>query len=378
MSNPSSPSPQQDPPSNTSPPPPSELPLALPAPPGSTSTPPTTATVRPNPRRLPPPCWSHEETIALIDAYRDKWYTLRRGNLKATHWQEVADAVGSRCPMATPPKTAVQCRHKMEKLRKRYRTEIQRARSMPVSRFVSSWVHFKRMDAMEKGPNVKPDYHSDSPDEDNEEDEDDDQEQDFYEDGYRNGSVNTKSVQKLYRNGIGNSGASVSGSGGGGGGGGSSGGFRIRIPTGVSIAQPGPRFYGKMDQKYVANPNPNPNPNPNKGNFGGSGSGSVYGTRVLRGFEETPGKTAVSGASGKRERDAVTEMVSAIKVLGDGFVRMEQMKMEMAREIETMRMEMEMKRTEMILESQQRIVEAFAKAVSERKKKPKRMPSPLS
>ena len=63
----------------------------------------------------------------------------------------------------------------------------------------------------------------------------------------------------------------------------------------------------------------------------------------------------------------------------NGFVRMEQMKMEMAREMETMRMEMEMKRTEMILDSQQRIVEAFAKALSEKKKKrPKRMPSPES
>ncbi|XWS32451.1 hypothetical protein CRYUN_Cryun23aG0160200 [Craigia yunnanensis] len=375
MSKPSSTSPQQDPPSNTSPPLPSETPLALPALPASTSTPSATAT--PNPRRLPPPCWSHDETVALIDAYRDKWYTLRRGNLKASHWQEVADAVARRCPMATPSKTAVQCRHKMEKLRKRYRTEIQRARSMPVSRFSSSWVHFKRMDAMEKGPNVKPDYNSDSPDEENDEDEEDDQDQDFYEDGYKNGSVNTRSVQKLYRNGIGNSGGSVGGSGGGGG---SSGGFRIRIPTGVSIAQPGPRFYGKMDQKYPANPNSNfntnANPQPIKVSFDGSGPGSAYGTRVLRGFEETPGKTAASGK--ERERDAVTEMVSAIKVLGDGFVRMEQMKMEMAREIETMRMEMEMKRTEMILESQQRIVEAFARAVSEKKKKPKRMHSPES
>ncbi|XWS35580.1 hypothetical protein CRYUN_Cryun20dG0009200 [Craigia yunnanensis] len=373
MSNPSSPSPQPDPPSNTSPPSPSEPPLALPAQPVSTFTPSVTATVTPNPRRLPPPCWSHDETIALIDAYRDKWYTLRRGNLKATHWQEVADAVTRRCPTATPPKTAVQCRHKMEKLRKRYRTENQRARSMPISRFVSSWVHFKRMDAMEKGSNVKPDYNSDCPNEGNDED---DQDQDFYEDRYKNGSVNTRSLQKLYPNGIGNSAGSVSS---GGGGVGSSGGFRIRIPTGVSIAQPGSRFYGKIDQKYGANsnsnPHPNANPHPNKGNFGGSGSGSAYGTRILRGFEETPGKTA---ASGKRERDAVTEMVSAIKVLGDGFVRMEQMKMEMAREIETTRMEMEMKKTEMILESQQRIVEAFAKAVSERKKKPKRMPSPES
>ncbi|XVF73548.1 hypothetical protein PTKIN_Ptkin12aG0210800 [Pterospermum kingtungense] len=73
----------------------------------------------------------------------------------------------------------MQCLHKMEKLRKRYRTKIQWARSMPVLRFVSSWVHFKHMNPMEKGPNVKPDYHSDSSDEENDED---DQDQDFYED----------------------------------------------------------------------------------------------------------------------------------------------------------------------------------------------------
>lgn len=74
--------------------------------------------------------------------------------------------------------------------------------------------------------------------------------------------------------------------------------------------------------------------------------------------------------------DPVAEMVAAIRLLGDGFVRMERMKMDMAREVEEMRMEMEMKRTEMILESQQKIVEAFAKAVSEkRSKKVKRMPN---
>ena len=52
----------------------------------------------------------------------------------------------------------------------------------------------------------------------------------------------------------------------------------------------------------------------------------------------------------KRERDPVGELVAAIKVLGDGFVRTKQK--EMAREIETMQMEVEMKRTEIILELQ--------------------------
>ncbi|GAU11067.1 hypothetical protein TSUD_196910 [Trifolium subterraneum] len=333
-------------PSNTTPPPPlpdppTAVPLALPSPlplPLPTST-----------RRLPPPCWSPDETLALIDSYRDKWYSLGRGNLKATHWQEVADAVSQRCPNASPSKTPVQCRHKMEKLRKRYRTEIQRARSLPVSRFNSAWVHFKLMDSMEKGPSPVKSENNDTDSDDDDEEEDRDH-QDLYMD-FKNGhGSNTRSINKLYKNGFSGSGG---GSGGSGGGGSVGGGFRIRYPP----AQPEPKFF--PDQKY------NPNLNQN------------YGT--------PPTASTTKGMGNKRERDPLGEVVSAIKVLGDGFVRMEQMKMEMAREIEAMRMEMEMKRTEMILESQQRIVEAFAKAVSDdsnnnnnNKMKPinKRIPSP--
>lgn len=204
------------------------------------------------------------------------------------------------------------------------------------------------MDSMEKGPTAKPE-NSDSPGEDDDhdnEDEEDDHEQELYEE-LKYGS-SARGLNKLYKNGVGGSGGSNS----------SSGGFRIRIPTGVSIAQPGTKTFAKVDPKFGMNPNSNSNSGPN------------FATKVMRECSSArPGL-------GKRERDPVAEMVSAIKVLGDGFVRMEQMKMEMAREIETMRMDMEMKRTEMILESQQRIVEAFAKAVSEKKKKTKRMPSP--
>lgn len=70
-------------------------------------------------------------------------------------------------------------------------------------------------------------------------------------------------------------------------------------------------------------------------------------------------------------------MAAAIRALGEGFVRMEKVKMDMAHRIEEMRMEMELKRTEMILGSQQRIVEAFVEAISERKtKKAKKMMMP--
>ncbi|QCE12423.1 hypothetical protein DEO72_LG10g3669 [Vigna unguiculata] len=304
--------------------PPSALPLALAAPPSTSS------------RRLPPPCWTPEETAALIDAYRDKWYSLGRTNLKATHWQEVADAVTAQCPNASPTaKTAVQCRHKMEKLRKRYRTEIQRLRSLPLPRLInnsttaspSSWVHFKSMDYMEKGPNKPhtdtttatnpntPTHNLNFPDDDNDDD-------DLYEEFKNAPGSNTRSLNKLYKNGFGSGSAS---------------GFRIRIPAGVP---------NHASSKFFNTP--------------------------------PPGMVPRNGAKRERESDAVAEMVGAIKVLRDGFVRMEQMKMEMAREIESMRMEMEMKRTEMILDSQQRIVEAFARAVSQKRSKGKSTPSPSS
>lgn len=93
--------------------------------------------------------WSHVETMHLVDAYEERWTALRRGQLKAHQWEEVAADVVARCA-ATPGaavqrKTGTQCRHKLEKLRKRYRTEGAR----PVT---SLWPYFRRMDRLERGP----------------------------------------------------------------------------------------------------------------------------------------------------------------------------------------------------------------------------------
>ncbi|KAF3577584.1 hypothetical protein DY000_02028716 [Brassica cretica] len=266
------------------------------------------ATASKSSRRLPPPCWSLEETTALIDGYRDKWHALGRGNLKANHWEEVAEAVAAACPGVAPRKTAVQCRHKMEKLRQRYRAEIQRARSVPVARFVSSWVHYKRMEAMENRP-----------------------------DGEENQFSGGGPTPRFFnRNG-------------GGGGSSGGGGIRIRIPTGVSVAQPGPRIEPKS---FGVSTNPRPGRVP---------TGSSYGARVVGGDDDNRG--------GKRGSEVMMmcddSIASAIKLLGDAMLRTEEKKMEMTREIEGMRMEMEMKRTKMVLESQQRIVEAFARTMSE-------------
>ncbi|KAK1413432.1 hypothetical protein QVD17_35205 [Tagetes erecta] len=200
---------------------------------------PTTTTSR----RLPPPCWSHDETVALIESYRDKWYSLRRGNLRATHWQDFADGVAARCNGGAA-KTSIQCRHKMEKLRKRYRSEINNA--LGCDEDVREVVGDELM---------------------------------LYPKGIKQG------------NGVG-----------------------VKIPN------------------------------------------------TNRLLDDLP--------SNYEDGDGTDAMVGAVLRMGDGFVRME---MEMAREIESMRMKLEMKRTEMILESQNKLVELFSKTVMVKNKKVKRM-----
>lgn len=89
--------------------------------------------------------WTDLETAHLIDAYEEKWNSSKRGPLKAQQWEFVAGEVAARCSLDLPSKSGTQCRHKIEKLRKRYRSE----RLRPVS---SLWPFFDRIDRMERGP----------------------------------------------------------------------------------------------------------------------------------------------------------------------------------------------------------------------------------
>ncbi|KAG1362102.1 putative trihelix transcription factor ASIL1 [Cocos nucifera] len=337
--------------------------LPLPAPASAAPAPPSSASSR----RLPPPCWTHEETLALIDSYRDKWYALRRGNLRASHWQEVADAVARRCsrlPQASS-KTSVQCRHKVEKLRKRYRAERQRSLAHdPSAPPTSSWVYFRKMDAMEHGGASSAPYASASAasrpspspvpprsrsDEDDDDDEDEEEEDDGRARAGGGGSGNTRSLHRLMANG-----------------GGIGGGLRFTIPKAVrSKITTGPRV---EERTPVPGRGGVLNPSPTNRFFKGYG-----GARPA--MEEMRMRLEKSRRRRKRDSpDAVGEMVSALRMLGDGFLRMEQMKMEMAREMEKVRMEMELKRTEMILDSQRRIVDAFVKGFFGGKKRSKVSP----
>ena len=79
-------------------------------------------------------------------------------------------------------------------------------------------------------------------------------------------------------------------------------GFRIRIPTGVSIAQPGSKFYGKIpDPKY--NPNSNPNPSAN--------CSPSYGNRVMKERGEFHPLAALHGRP-KSQKSLLADLASLI------------------------------------------------------------------
>ncbi|XP_024032328.1 trihelix transcription factor ASIL1-like, partial [Morus notabilis] len=93
--------------------------------------------------------WTHEETVHLIEAYQQKWYSLNRGQLKSPQWEEIAVTVAARCgyDFSHPSsKSALQCRHKMEKLRQRFRSHSHRLGPS------SPWPYFDLMDRLLRGP----------------------------------------------------------------------------------------------------------------------------------------------------------------------------------------------------------------------------------
>ncbi|GMJ00437.1 hypothetical protein HRI_003712900 [Hibiscus trionum] len=282
-------------------------------------------------RRVPPPCWTKEETLALIEAYKDKWFALRRGNLKASDWDAVSDAVSSASDPGTV-KSSVQCRHKIEKLRKRYRAEKQRSLKILGSHhevrggYDSS---FNFDDRLGSGYGVK---------------------------RHENEDFVAKGIKKFKSNGrIGD-------------------GYGSMVDFDHSFAQDvdslGEFPLKTLGDRSLLNVAFKPKnygcPNLNYDYDNDSNDEEM----VFRARDSGLGRKNAS-AGVKRVVDPVDEMVSSIKLLAEGFARMEKMKMETVKEIEKTRMEMEMKHNEMILESQQKIMDAFSNALLSEKKKRK-------
>lgn len=251
-------------------------------------------------------------------------------------------------------KTSAQCRHKMEKLRQRYRVEKQREMSFGGGQFVSNWFYFEAMEALERNDeievvgsgsglnpgrgirfkpnsvNVRVPNNYVTQVETNDNDEDNENE-DEYEDGYYETPINKKSYAPRYRE-LEHLGARP----------------RKVIKTGSNVNSSYGYWNGNEEER-------------------GSGYGERNG-RSLVGYSESE-KRGVKRSNEDDDGDPLGKLVSSIKVLADGFVKMEKMKMDMVREIETMRMEAEMKRNEMLLESQRQMVAAFVKGLAENPKK---------
>lgn len=111
----------------------------------------------------------------------------------------------------------------------------------------------------------------------------------------------------------------------------------------------------------------------NYGRVDGNWNGTVD-LRDINGYDSSSrlrfGKKNGDGGV-KRDLDPFEELVSSITLLTEKFVKMEKMKMEMARETQKMRMEMEKKHNQMVLESQQHIFDSFVSGLLEKKRKKK-------
>ncbi|KAL2903113.1 Trihelix transcription factor ASIL2 [Bienertia sinuspersici] len=329
-------------------------------------------------RKFPAPCWTQDETLALIQAYQDKWFSLRRRNLRTADWEAVADEVNRRCPDQSPPKTSAQCRHKMEKLRKRYRTEKQRIANLPPHHHhhfpgnsffpPSSWVFFDLMDAMEIGPapgngmgmNLSSGFNVHNPNPNPSRDKDS---LNFMNQNLQNGGF-VKEEKMRGKEDLGKHFDDILKSIGKGG---------ISAPIKFRVKDNNHFDDSKYD--YDGSPgfdynNSNSsrrnfegasasgsrfNTNNNKRKFGGGGGGSGF----INGCSSSK-RGSGSGSGAKQRGDGVVgDMVASINMLGDGLLKMEKMKMELMQDLQRQRMEMEINNSRMILESQHSIVNAF-------------------
>ncbi|XP_033508567.1 trihelix transcription factor ENAP2-like isoform X1 [Nicotiana tomentosiformis] len=84
-------------------------------------------------------CWSEGATETLIEAWGDRYVRLNRGNLRQKDWKEVADTVNSRQYGVKPQRTDVQCKNRIDTLKKKYKLE--KTKSFP-----SKWPFYNRLD----------------------------------------------------------------------------------------------------------------------------------------------------------------------------------------------------------------------------------------
>ncbi|XWS16125.1 hypothetical protein CRYUN_Cryun34aG0058700 [Craigia yunnanensis] len=96
-------------------------------------------------------CWSEGATGVLIDAWGERYLELSRGNLKQKHWKEVADIVSGREDSTKNPKTDIQCKNRIDTVKKKYKLEKAK---IAAGGGPSKWVFFEKLDQL-IGPTAK-------------------------------------------------------------------------------------------------------------------------------------------------------------------------------------------------------------------------------
>ncbi|MBA0807636.1 hypothetical protein Gohar_023429 [Gossypium harknessii] len=87
----------------------------------------------------------------MIDAWGERYLELSRGNLKQKHWKEVADIVSSREDYRKTPKTDIQCKNRIDTVKKKFKLEKAK---IAAGGGPSKWVFFEKLDQL-IGPTAK-------------------------------------------------------------------------------------------------------------------------------------------------------------------------------------------------------------------------------
>ncbi|XP_038877299.1 trihelix transcription factor ASIL1 [Benincasa hispida] len=264
--------------------------------------------------------WTHQETVHLIHAYQEKWYSLERGQLKSSQWEEVAVTVAARCGYSDfdPSKTSVQCRHKMEKLRQRFRSEKHRLSIGTQSS--SRWLYFDLMSNLLRGPlpiSARP--MSSIPFDNNEAAEKSDNYNSDYEEEEeeRNNRSKSKSISNI-----------------------------LRRPIVVDESSSRRKTRNSSEDEDEEDDDEYEEEERN--------------IRVSRFPEEYVTREAAAAA--EEGKEMCSKLAAEIRLFADRLEGMESLKMEMMKEAEMNRIAMENRRIEMILESEKKIVNSIAKA----------------
>ncbi|KAK6796017.1 hypothetical protein RDI58_009472 [Solanum bulbocastanum] len=96
-------------------------------------------------------CWSEEATAVLIEAWGERYMELSRGNLKQKHWKDVADIVSRREDYRKTPKTDIQCKNRIDTVKKKYKLEKSK---IAAGQGPSKWPFFDKLDML-IGPTAK-------------------------------------------------------------------------------------------------------------------------------------------------------------------------------------------------------------------------------